>query len=110
MKRISFRYLPMAPARGSNLEQSFDTRWSPLPLAVILRSSATSFIRWIQSNPNHDVTMRIGSEAPKQRADFRLAFKPWIARATATSDGSWQFVANSAGMPKLGVSFVSCFR
>ena len=35
------------------------------------------YIRWIHLNPNHDATMRIGSEAPKQRCPFFLpAFKP----------------------------------
>jgi hypothetical protein len=36
------------------------------------------YIRWIPLNPNHDATMRIGSEAPKQRRPFSIsALKPW---------------------------------
>jgi hypothetical protein len=46
----------------------YDTRRSPLPLAGDLTIIAPHpYIRWIQSNPNHDATIRIGSEAPKQR-------------------------------------------
>jgi hypothetical protein len=46
----------------------YDTRRSPLPLAVITRSSRHILVcGGILRIPDHDAVIRIGSEAPKQR-------------------------------------------
>jgi hypothetical protein len=59
-------------------KQQYDTRLEPASIGGDLAIIAPHpYIRWIQSNPNHDATMRIGREAPKQRCPFfSPAFKP----------------------------------
>jgi hypothetical protein len=48
--------------------EQYDTRWSPLLLMAVTEINAPHpYIRWIPLDPNHDATIRIECEAPKQQ-------------------------------------------
>lgn len=53
-------------------------------------------------DPNHDATMRIEGEAPKQQQPILFPGAETMGgqRATATSDRFWRFVAMRAEVPK----------
>jgi hypothetical protein len=63
-----------------------------------------------QVDPNHDADIRIDSEAPKQRCPF--LYPAWEAtlmrEQTATSDRSWQIVADKRRRPKVIIVCFSC--